>query len=115
MSDTSTIEQISGNYWYGTYGEFRVVMMKNNGYINATKMCQSVGKDYNDWVNLRATQELINELEVRILKRYWETNVIESDNAPRILVLNKNCTQITGTYCYADLISNLVLWLGKTM
>jgi len=26
-------------YAYGMYGDFKVIMMKENGYINATKLC----------------------------------------------------------------------------
>ena len=56
-------KQIEGNYWYGANGEFRVVMMKDSGYINATKMCTSGGKDYSEWIHLKGSQELIQALE----------------------------------------------------
>jgi hypothetical protein len=26
-------------YAYGMYGDFKVIIMKENGYINATKLC----------------------------------------------------------------------------
>ena len=48
-------EQIRDNYWYGAYGEFRVVMMKDCGYINATKMCSSGGKDFWKWSRLKSS------------------------------------------------------------
>src|SRR3981189_116674 len=38
-------EQIVGKFWYGHYGQFRVVMMKDCGFINATKLCSDGGKD----------------------------------------------------------------------
>src|SRR5438477_8486842 len=56
-------EQIQDNYWYGAYGPFRVVMMKDTGYINATKMCSSGGKNFWDWSRLKGSTELINTLE----------------------------------------------------
>src|SRR5271156_4527117 len=56
-------EQISGNYWHATYGPFRVIMMKDSGYINATKMCSSGGKEYTKWLRLQNSRQLIEELE----------------------------------------------------
>ena len=51
-------------YWYGLYGDFRVVMDKTSGYVNATKMCRAGGKDYKDWSRLKGTQELIQTLQI---------------------------------------------------
>ena len=56
-------EQIQGNYWYGAYGEFRVVMMKSNGYINATKMCNDGGKRFFNWSDLKSSHQLIQVYE----------------------------------------------------
>ena len=56
-------EQIKDNYWFGIYGEFRVVMMKDSGFINATKMCRDGGKDFFMWKRTAPSQALIHELE----------------------------------------------------
>src|SRR3981189_818305 len=56
-------EQIRDNYWYGAYGEFRVVMMKDCGYINATKMCSSGGKVFSKWSRLKSSVELMRALQ----------------------------------------------------
>src|SRR5271156_1538560 len=55
LSDIA-FEQITGNYWYAAYGPFRVVMMKDTGYINATKLCSSGGKEYREWARLKAVK-----------------------------------------------------------
>jgi hypothetical protein len=39
-------EFINENYTYGQYGEFKVIMMVKNHYINATKLCQKYGKEF---------------------------------------------------------------------
>ena len=70
MISEVTFEQISGNYWYGAYGEFRVVMMKDTGYINATKMCTSGGKIFREWSRLKGSTELIN-----LLKNRWQWKI----------------------------------------
>ena len=33
-------ENINSDFGYGTFLDLRVVIMKKNGYINATKMCK---------------------------------------------------------------------------
>jgi len=49
MLSKIAFEQIHGNYWYGSYGEFKVVMMKDCGYINGTKLCKDGGKKFKEW------------------------------------------------------------------
>ena len=63
MISEIAFEQIEGNFWYGAYGPFHVVMMKDTGYINATKLCSSGGKDFKEWNRLKGSHELIQALE----------------------------------------------------
>ena len=56
-------EQIRDNYWYGAYGDFRVVMMKDNGWVNVTKMCKDGGKRFDNWIRLDGSKELVATLE----------------------------------------------------
>ena len=87
-------EQIKDNYWYGLYGDFRVVMDKTNGYVNATKMCRAGGKDYKDWSGLKGSQQLMQTLEV-----------VNSGNAAlENIHVNENALQGTpGRFAHYDL------------
>jgi KilA-N domain len=58
--------QIKENYCYGAYGDFRVVMMKDNGYINVTNMCISGKRNYWDWSRSGTNNELVETVN-RIL------------------------------------------------
>ena len=58
-------EQISGNYWYGQYGDFKVIMMKDCGYVNATKLCTDGGKEFNKWARLEHSKLLTHALVSR--------------------------------------------------
>src|SRR5271156_6627729 len=62
LSDIA-FEQIEGNFWYAAYGPFSVVVMKDSGYINATKLCSSGGMEYKNWSRLQNSQQLINAVE----------------------------------------------------
>ena len=63
MISELVFEHIEGNFWYAAYGPFRVIMMKDTGYINATKLCSSGGKQHKDWIRNKAGQEIVQALE----------------------------------------------------
>ena len=133
LSDIA-FEQIDGNFWYAAYGPFRVVMMKDSGYINATKLCSSGGKDYFKWSQNKVSQELIKEVSEKLnMARDSEnkhTQIEELDFALldtnlqiRWLVISPCktvCTakkteidkQISGTYCHPYLIPHIACWVS---
>ena len=63
MLSELVFEQIEGNFWYAAYGPFRVVMMKDNGYINATKMCTDGDKHFFRWKENKTSQALIQAMQ----------------------------------------------------
>src|SRR6266853_4974263 len=66
MISDITYEQISGDYWYANYLGFKVVMMKSNGFVNATKLCLSGGKRYDKWARLQNSEELVKFFEEKL-------------------------------------------------
>src|SRR5436190_18202728 len=123
-------EQIQDNYWYGAYGEFRVVMMKSNGYINATKMCNDGGKRFFNWSDLKSSHQLIQAHEKQMVLDNTPLDLTNSDFALRdsktgitvlvstpcvsIQTANKTPTEqlISGTYCHPDLIPSIAGWIS---
>ena len=57
--------------------EFRVIMDKSIGYINATKMCYVGGKDFKDWSRLKGSYELIQALEKKMALQNTQSNDLE--------------------------------------
>ena len=122
-------EQISGNYWHAAYGPFRVIMMKDSGYINATKLCSSGGKEYNKWARLESSRQLIEALErhqaLENTQASFATPNFTLQNAnrhimrlaspPCIFVKTTNNTSIeqliSGTYCHPDLVPSIAGWM----
>jgi hypothetical protein len=49
-------DDIDETYCYGKFANFKVIMNKSTGYINATKMCQSISeqtgskKPFRHWI-----------------------------------------------------------------
>src|SRR5277367_4622610 len=123
-------EHIKDDYWYGAYGEFRVVMMKTNGWVNASKMCKDGGKKFNDWTRLQSTKQLLETFN-RLEASENTTDIKTEDgntcgdrptgitatrcNTLKIVVENnfsETGRLISGTYCPADLIPSIAGWIS---
>src|SRR3977135_1972039 len=120
MLSELVFEQIEGNFWYAAYGPFRVIMMKDTGYVNATKLCKSGGKDYKDWSRLKGSHELIHAIENELALE----NTLPISNVQICTMQKLACKQvqtrnrsdegqqISGTYCHPDLIPHIACWIS---
>lgn len=52
-------EQIKDNFWYGLFGDFKLIIDKTTGYFNATKLCKDGGKQLKHWLENKHSKELI--------------------------------------------------------
>jgi hypothetical protein len=67
-------EQIKDNFYYGKFGDFNLVIDKNTGCFNATKLCQlSPKKRFADWTKLSRSQELLD---------YYNKKSFRMENSP---------------------------------
>ena len=110
------------------YGDFKVIMMKDSGYINATKLCRDGGKQFKNWFRLDASKELIKALEEHLRHEapdFMKLENAEADNTcgdqpPGIPGSRSNAlkivhggnfhedgTLISGTYIHALLIPHV--------
>src|SRR5271156_5677194 len=120
-------EQIKENYWYGLYGDFRVVMDRNNGYVNATKMCRSGGKEFKDWSRLKSSQQLEEALQILNTGNEVLGNILPEENvlqgSPRQIcsevckyIQTENKTDadrlISGTYVHPDILPSITGWIS---
>ncbi|ARE67452.1 SWPV2-ORF208 [Shearwaterpox virus] len=62
FSDLVTRE-IDQRFCYIKYDTFDLIMMKENGFINATKLCKLGGKELYNWRKLDGTKDLIKNVE----------------------------------------------------
>ena len=56
-------EHIDKEYAHGKLGEFDIIMMKKNGYINATKLCKKNKKNFFNWSRSKNTKMILKYLE----------------------------------------------------
>lgn len=99
--DTGNIifEDIDDKYAYGKVGNFDVIIMKQNGYINATKLCKDGEKEFFHWKENKTSKEFINALQSQLGISNWVYSVAGG-----------KITKIRGTYVHPLLITHIAYW-----
>ncbi|AQN68751.1 putative kilA-n domain protein [Saudi moumouvirus] len=95
------IKEINDKYAIGKMGDFKVIIMKKNGFINATNLCKYVGKDFKHWKENKTAKLLIKEL--------ISSAGIPSDEVI-MTITGGNITKIRGTYVHPKLIIHIAAW-----
>ena len=93
------IEYINKEYANAKIGEFDVVMMVKNGYINATKLCRRNRKDFFDWTRLKSTKILLTHLER-----------LPGIPGNPIIVIKSGDNLTRGSYVHSLLIVHVASW-----
>src|SRR3981189_1637751 len=104
-------EQIVGKFWHGRYGQFRVVMMKDCGFINATKLCSDGGKDLKHWFENQRNKDLLQCLATKL----GEDGDIESIFVRKIVRTAQQTDAektVSGTYYNPLIIPHIACWIS---
>ena len=101
-------EQIKDSFYYGVFGDFKLVIDKTTGYFNATKLCDAGGKHFRQWKILEKSKRMIKYYEESCRHNYdgsflYEIKLQNNDK------INK---QITGTYAPQELILDIASWIS---
>ena len=72
-------EQIKDDYWYADYLGFKVVMMKSNCYINATKLCNDGAKRFEHWIDNKHSKGMLN---------FYQKKLNQSQSSVEVFPLN---------------------------
>lgn len=85
-----TFECIHNRYHWGKYGDFKVIVDINTGYVNATHLCNLTvtktgsQKRFRDWLTITNTKELIKELSASAVLTADELMIVASGVKKRI-------------------------------
>jgi len=105
-------EQISDNFWYAAYGVFKVVMMKDCGFINATKLCSLGNKNLYDWCANKNSKNLLQALACK----FGDAEELEESCFVVKYVRNAHQTdvekEISGTYYHPTIIPHIACWIS---
>lgn len=100
-------EHIKDSFYYGLFGDFKLVIDKNTGCFNATKLCADGGKHFRKWKVLEKSKKMVeyyNSCRPDCGGNYfYEIGGTNNDD------INK---QITGQYVSKELILDIASWIS---
>ncbi|CCV02429.1 hypothetical protein IIV31_057L [Armadillidium vulgare iridescent virus] len=101
-------EHIKDNFYYGLFGDFKLVVDKNTGCFNATKLCNYGGKKFTNWSRLEKSKKLLEHYQSKSWRSFmsasfYEVKLTNNDE------INK---QITGQYVRKELILDIASWIS---
>lgn len=102
------MERINNEYYRGKYGDVEVIM-DNNGYMNATKLCKEINtknnnkKEFSQWKLTSNAKELMDEVS-KI------TGIPTAQLLKTVTTSSNNLTEIRGIYAHPDLIPLIASW-----
>lgn len=112
-------EHINEKYAYGAYGEFRIMMMRKNSYINATKLCNENNKQLKHWLENKNGKDLVDEVKKEINRSknsmVGYPTIEENEEVEPIITIkggNKKLQLVTGTYVHPLLIPHIASWIS---
>ena len=94
-------ESVTDEYGWGKYGDFKVLIRRKDGYINATKLCKDGGKLLGNWSQLHGSKQYVEEFtsSIGIPIEPLEVNMAGSYDT-------------RGTYAHPDLIPHIASWVS---
>jgi KilA-N domain len=101
-------EQIKDNFYYGLFGDFRLVIDKTTGCFNATKLCIQADKHFYHWSRLEKSKRFINYYNAKscppyVVGNFYEIKETNNDEIKK---------QITGQYVQKELILDIASWIS---
>ncbi|GBN19705.1 Putative KilA-N domain-containing protein 313L [Araneus ventricosus] len=102
-------EQIKDHYWYGLFGNFRLIIDRNTGYFNATKLCHEGGKRLDNWLRNKESKKLIDYYSNKNDSSNVRNHFFEVKKGNKDEIYNK---VLSGTYLPKQLILSLALWIS---
>ena len=67
--NVTILESINDKYSYAKYKNYKVIVMNENKYINATKLCYENNKRYENWMRNDKSKELIEKVNIKLKKK----------------------------------------------
>src|SRR5277367_5380449 len=123
-------EQIRGDYWFGCYDEFKVVINKSNSFLNISRLCSDGGKQFKHWIANASSKKLIHALTQQLSTVAQENTHVNSNGRQdpdagiptwackcitKIVTSNMNEADkiICGTYIHIDLVPHVACWISE--
>jgi hypothetical protein len=100
-------ERIRDTFYYGMFGEFKLVVDKKTGCFNATKLCKDGGKQFKKWTYMDKSKKLLE---------YYSRGPISDLGSDFYEVKGDNkdalVAKTTGQYVRKELILDIASWVS---
>ncbi len=94
-----------------TYNDISVIIDKETGYYNASKICRANKKQFSKWLENKRTQELLNKLSARLqLEVERVENSLPFNSALIYHLTDQIAPQFMGIYIHKKLVNELCMW-----
>jgi regulator of replication initiation timing len=92
-----TFQSVDNEYEWGTYFDLEVLIMTQNGYFNATKLCKDNGRRFDNWLRNQGSDELMRSPHIR---------------GYSIITISTGLNDYRGTYVPRKLITHIASWIS---
>jgi len=89
----------SEEYGWGEYAGFRVLIMRENGYINASQLCKDGGRTFQFWLVLQKSKDLA-------------AAVAKDVGVDKAIISKKHPKEYRGVYVHIHLMINIINWIS---
>lgn len=93
-------KNIDDNYAYGKLDKIKIVLMRKNGYVNATKLCADASKRFCHWRE--------NDSSKVTRKEVCKRRGLEAGED--IITITKGSNKTKGSYVHPNLIVHIAIW-----
>jgi hypothetical protein len=100
-------ERIRDTFYYGMFGEFKLVVDKKTGCFNATKLCKDGGKEFRQWMRLEKSKRLIEYYD-KFDRGISHGQTYEVKGGDK----NDAIAKTTGQYVRKELILDIASWVS---
>ncbi|ARE67709.1 SWPV1-187 [Shearwaterpox virus] len=97
------VSDIDDDFNYIYYGKLKIIVMKQCGYFNATKVCKHFNKEFHKWQRFESSKSLMVLIEKVIFPNKCVINIPSESS-------DKDCT--SGTYVHPLLFPHVLSWIS---
>jgi len=91
----------NNEYCCGRYYDIDIIIIRENGYVNVSKLCADAGKSFRNWKN--------NKGSTCLLRSFSEITNIDMNEF--LILIKEGCNQnIKGIYAHPKLIPHIAYW-----
>ena len=104
--------QINANYYYGLFGDFRLIIDKSFEYFNATKLCLDGGKQLRYWARTKEAKKLVEFYEKEVSSEESTSDAEDLSTVRSAYYFVGGNHDASGTYVRKELLLAIGSWIS---